>query len=155
MPGSTARTHRCGMEDESRGWAELQQSCPVRFCALCRSDGDPSWLSPCPQCDRNHYGAVGNVNAIAALAAIHSLQQLLVPKLTREFGVPKSRKETGLSSATRNYFGMCCCKMGSYFPLESRSKSPCSRLLPYIQGIFPASPLQLTQEHKRYPNAEL
>lgn len=38
----------------------------------------------------------------------------------------RSGKETGLSSATRNYFETCRCNMGSYFPLESRSKSLCS-----------------------------
>lgn len=67
----------------------------------------------------------------------------------------RSGKETGLSSATRNYFGTCRCNTGSYFPLERRSKSLCSTVLPYIQGIFTASLLQLTQEHKRCPNAEL
>lgn len=55
----------------------------------------------------------------------------------------KESKETGLSSATRNDFGTCRCKTGSYFPLGRRSKSLCSTVLPYIQGIFTASLLQL------------
>lgn len=75
-----------------------------------------------------------------------------LPNLPQTLG--RSGKETGLSSATTNCSGMCHCKMGSHFPLESRSKSPCSRVLPYIQGIFTASLLQLTQEHERCPNAE-
>lgn len=39
-----------------RSWerAKLQQSCPVRFCAIHRSDGDPSQLRPCPQWERSH-----------------------------------------------------------------------------------------------------